>query len=101
MLASPRYAHVRIEARVGDASLTVVHEHVELSGSPDNLCSLLPLGGPAVGVRTEGLRFPLLHETLPPGTTRGVSNEFVGTRATVSLDDGVLLAVLPAPGEDA
>jgi hypothetical protein len=36
---------------------------------------------------------------LPPGTTRGVSNEFLGTHATVSLDDGVLLAVIPDPGK--
>ena len=65
------------------------------------MCSLLPLGGPAVGVLTDGLRFPLRHETLPAGTTRGVSNEFLGTSATVSLDEGVLLAVVPAPGKDA
>jgi len=101
LLASPRYAHVRVDARVGDAYVTVVHERVELVGTPGGLCSLLPLGGPAVGVLTDGLRFPLHHETLPPGTTRGVSNEFVGTSATVSLDDGVLLAVVPAPGKDA
>ncbi len=101
LLASPRYAHVRVDARVGDAFVTVVHEHVELAGTPGGLCSLLPLGGPAVGVLTDGLRFPLRHETLPPGTTRGVSNEFLGTSATVSLDDGVLLAVVPAPGKGA
>jgi thiamine pyrophosphokinase len=101
LLASPRYAHVRVDARVGDAYVTVVHEHVELAGTPGGLCTLLPLGGPAVGVRTDGLRFPLRHETLSPGTTRGVSNEFVGTSASVSLEDGVLLAVVPAPGKDA
>jgi hypothetical protein len=28
-----------------------------------------------------------------------VSNEFVGSRATVSLESGVLLAVIPTPGE--
>ena len=76
--------------------MTVVHEQVQLAGTPGGLCSLLPLGGPAVGVLTDGLRFPLRRETLAPGTTRGVSNEFLGTSATVSLDDGVLLAVVPA-----
>jgi thiamine pyrophosphokinase len=53
-------------------------------------------------VRTEGLEFPLRGETLYPGSTRGVSNEFVDGAAAVSLDDGVLLVVLPhtAPDEE-
>jgi thiamine pyrophosphokinase len=95
LLSSPRYAHMRVDAHVGNAYLTVVHERVELTATAGALCSLLPLGGAAVGVRTDGLRFPLRHETLPPGTTRGVSNEFLATHATVTLDDGVLLAVIP------
>ena len=51
-------------------------------------------------VVTVGLRYPLCRETLPAGTTRGVSNEFLDGIATVSLDSGVLLAVLPDPGKD-
>ena len=97
LLASPRYAHVRVDAHVGDAFVTVVHERVELTGTPGGLCSLLPLGGAAMGVLTDGLRYPLQRETLPPGTTRGVSNEFLDTHATVSLESGVLLAVVPHP----
>jgi thiamine pyrophosphokinase len=100
LLASRRYRSVRIDAHVGNSWITVVHDHVELHGSPGTLCSLLPLGGPAVGVLTDGLRFPLRRETLPPGTTRGVSNEFVATTARVSLDSGVLLAVLPSTVPD-
>jgi thiamine pyrophosphokinase len=100
LLASRRYRSVRIDAHVGDAWITVVHDRIELTGQPGDLCSLLPLGGPAVGVVTDGLRYPLRRETLPAGTTRGVSNEFLGPSATVSLDSGVLLAVLPDPGKD-
>jgi len=101
LLASPRYATARVDAHVGGAHVTVVHDHVDLDGAPGALCSLLPLGGPAVGVLTDGLRFPLHRETLAPGTTRGVSNEFLGTRATVSLESGVLLAVIPTLGTTA
>jgi thiamine pyrophosphokinase len=100
LLASPKYAHVRVDARVDDTDVTVVHERVELASAAGALCSLLPLGGPAIGVVTDGLRFPLRRETLPPGTTRGVSNEFLGTRATVSLEAGALLTIIPAPGKD-
>jgi thiamine pyrophosphokinase len=95
LLASPRYRSARVDARIGDAEVTVVRERVELVGAPGRLCSLLPLGGPAEGVVTEGLRYPLHRELLPPGTTRGVSNEFLDHLAAVSLDAGVLVAVVP------
>jgi thiamine pyrophosphokinase len=95
LLASPSFAAVRIRARMGDAEITVVRRPAELSGHPGSLCSLLPAGGPAHGVVTGGLRYPLDHETLHPGSTRGVSNEFLATTATITLDAGVLLAVVP------
>lgn len=101
LLASPRYAGALVDAHVGDAHVTVVHDHAVLEGAPGRLCSLLPLGGPAVGVVTDGLRFPLHRETLEPGTTRGVSNEFLDARARVGLDAGVLVAVIPDLRKDA
>jgi thiamine pyrophosphokinase len=95
LLASPELSALTIEARVADGRVFVVRDAVELRGSPGELCSLLAIGGAAYGVRTDGLRFPLRGETLYPGSTRGISNEFVDDSAVVSLDDGVLLAVLP------
>jgi len=71
-----------------------------LAGVPGELLTLLPLGGPATGVRTEGLEYPLAGETLEPGTTRGVSNVFTSTGARVTLTDGVLLAVRPEVARD-
>jgi thiamine pyrophosphokinase len=55
--------------------------------------TLLATAGPAVGVTTSGLRYPLVGEPLEPGSTRGVSNELVGSEASVSLTDGVLLVI--------
>jgi thiamine pyrophosphokinase len=95
LLASPELSALTIEARLADARVLVVRDTVELRGSPGELCSLLAVGGAAHGVRTEGMRFPLRGETLYPGSTRGISNEFVDDDAVVSLDDGVLLVVLP------
>jgi thiamine pyrophosphokinase len=95
LLASPELSALTIEARLADARVLVVRDTVELRGSPGELCSLLAVGGAAHGVRTEGLKFPLRGETLYPGSTRGVSNEFVDDDAVVSLDEGVLLVVLP------
>jgi thiamine pyrophosphokinase len=95
LLAAPRYASVAVEARVGAARLFVVHHTVELAGCSGDLVTLLALGGPARGVTTVGLRYPLDGETLVPGSTRGVSNELVAERARVRLDDGVLLVIQP------
>ena len=95
VLAHDDYAGLDVEALVGTARLTVIRTHAQLHGAPASFLSLLPLGGPACGIRTDGLRYPLHDEELAPGTTRGVSNEFVDSLATVSLRTGVLLAVQP------
>jgi thiamine pyrophosphokinase len=95
LMADERYAGIRVEARLGPALVTVVRAEAQLSGVPGELVSLLPVHGPAWGVRTEGLLYPLHDEDLRPGTSRGVSNELVGNRATVHVRQGVLLAVQP------
>lgn len=95
LLASPSFADLDIEALVGDAHITVIHREARLTGAPGDLCSLLAVGGPARGVRTTGLRFPLDGDDLLPGSTRGVSNEFSEPVATVSVEHGTLLAVQP------
>ena len=95
LLASPRYAALRVRGHLGDADVVVVRDHATLPGPPGRLCTLLPVGGPAEGVVTTGLRYPLADETLEPGSTRGVSNVVVDESATVTVRAGVLLAVLP------
>ena len=72
-----------------------MHDRVELTGSPGDIVTLVAVGQPAHGVRTDGLLYPLKDETLEPGSTRGVSNELTGTHATVEVASGVVLAMLP------
>lgn len=95
LLASEPYAGVSIQAYMGDGHLHVVRDSVELHGHQGDPLTLLPAHGPAHGVITEGLRFALTGETLHPGSTRGVSNEFVSPRASVSVAGGVLLVIAP------
>jgi thiamine pyrophosphokinase len=57
--------------------------------------SLLAVHGPAAGVSTTGMAYPLWGETLHPGSTRGVSNELVTAAASVTVGRGVVLAVQP------
>jgi thiamine pyrophosphokinase len=65
----------------------------ELDGVAGDLVTLLPVGGDAVGVRTEGLRYPLVGETLHSGRSRGLSNEVEHEPASVSLESGTLLII--------
>jgi thiamine pyrophosphokinase len=64
-----------------------------ISGMEGERVSLLPLNGPAGGIRTEGLYYPLRGETLQPERTRGISNVMTGPHALVSLETGLLLCI--------
>ncbi|HEY7381775.1 MAG TPA: thiamine diphosphokinase [Gaiella sp.] len=100
VLAAPRLAATEVDALVGGALVHVVRTERTLAGEPGELVSLLPVHGPAEGVVTDGLDYPLRRETLEPGSSRGVSNVFSGREARVSLECGVLLAVRPARSEE-
>jgi thiamine pyrophosphokinase len=76
----------------------VVRRERVLAGVRGELVTLMAVNGPAVGVRTEGLAYPLRGETLEPGSSRGVSNVFEQAAAKVSVEHGVLLAVRPGTG---
>jgi thiamine pyrophosphokinase len=95
VLASAAYAEMEIDAFIGDARVFVIHRRRDLTGPEGGLISLFALGGPALGVTTTGLRYPLRDDVLEPLSSRGVSNEFLGGPASVSLTAGTLLAIQP------
>lgn len=97
LLGAERYARFEIDALLGPATAHVVRGERWIEGEPGELVSLLALHGPAEGVTTEGLAYPLRCETLPPGSSRGVSNVFAATEARVAIARGVLVAVRPGP----
>jgi len=66
---------------------------LDLRGRIGDLVSLLPVGADAIGVTTEGLRYPLRDEPLLLGRTRGLSNVRAQSTARVSLRAGHLLVV--------
>ncbi len=96
LLGSERYAAMEIDASLGAARLHVIRGIRAFAGAPGELLSLLPVHGPAVGVSTHGLEYPLHGETLPAGTSRGISNVFAAHEARVTVESGCLIAVIPA-----
>lgn len=95
LLAADAYAGVQVDAQLGAAAVHVVRGTRELRGEPGELVSLFAMHGPAHGVVTDGLVYPLHGETLEPGSSRGTSNVFAGAQATVSVETGVVVAVRP------
>jgi thiamine pyrophosphokinase len=95
VLGSPRFAGIEIDAVFGDATVHVVRDIRRLHGEPGELISLFVVGSPARNVSTEGLRWALHGSDLLPGSSLGLSNEFVATEARVRLDQGVILAIRP------
>jgi thiamine pyrophosphokinase len=102
LMASPKFASCETTAFDGPVRVHVVHggqPATSLPGERGELLTLLPVGGAAWGITTDGLRYPLLGELLASGTSRGVSNVIDTLPASVQLEAGTLLAVFPGQGE--
>lgn len=86
VLAGPLTDGIDVRAVVGHSLFTVVRDHVRLVGRPGDTVSLLAVHGPAAGVTTTNLVYPLTGETLLPGSARGISNVFKAVDATSDTD---------------
>lgn len=75
-------------------AITAVHNG-GLTFAPEHTgtLSLFAWGGTAQGVTLTGLLYPLENGTLTPERAMGVSNEFLGRTAQISVDDGTLIAL--------
>jgi thiamine pyrophosphokinase len=100
-LGAERLGAVEVDAVLGPATVHVIRDSRRLTGEPGELVSLLALHGPAEGVATAGLVYPLRGETLEPGSSRGISNIFAGREAVVTVGRGLLLAIRPGASEEA
>jgi thiamine pyrophosphokinase len=96
LLAAEAYVDVQVDAQIGSAAVHVIRGERTLRGEPGDLISLFAVHGPATGVVTHGLVYPLRAETLEPGSSRGVSNVFAAAEARIGVERGVVLAVRPS-----
>ncbi len=98
LLASPDLAAsgADVDVLLDGGSMSVVYQRRTFTGRVGDLLSLVPVGGGACGVTTNGLEYPLANESLEMGTGRGVSNVFAAPMAVVTVTSGVVFAFLPA-----
>jgi thiamine pyrophosphokinase len=85
---------IDVEWRTGNATLHRVNRELQLTVEIGTVISLLPIGGPAGGISTTGLRWELARDTLQPGATRGVSNISVAADVTIRVETGNLVAIV-------
>ncbi|GAP07346.1 MAG TPA: thiamine diphosphokinase [Anaerolinea thermolimosa] len=93
LLASPALSATDIRLDDGREEVFLIRSAAILHGSGGDTVSLLPLGSPARGVTTGGLRYPLKDENLWPDRSRGVSNEMTEDEAFVRLSEGILICI--------
>lgn len=93
LLANVEWSTLNVQLDDGVEQAFFCRDESKIEGSPGDTVSLLPWGGEATGVRTEGLKWPLKDETLLPHKTRGISNEMLGEIAQVKIKSGLLLII--------
>ena len=70
--------------------------NADVRARPDAALSILPIGGPARGLKTYGLKYALDGADVEGCYTTGVSNEFSGGEAGVQLAEGAALVMVCA-----
>lgn len=93
LLAMPALRGIRVTIWDDTSAIWLAQDETEIEGAPGDTVSLLPWGGDARGIVTEGLAYPLRGETLRMGPSRGVSNMLEARSARVTLQEGSLLVV--------
>ncbi len=76
-------------------SMTTVicNESISFRKSMEGILSVFAMNGDAKGVTETGLKYKLQDAVLENSFPKGISNEFIGEEATVSVKDGSLLVL--------
>jgi thiamine pyrophosphokinase len=94
LLSLPELAGRNVSIVEGNQTIFLIRDTSSITGSPGDTVSILPIGGDAVGVSNQGFEWPLRDETLPSGSSRGVSNVLRRHQAQISVREGMLLCVV-------
>lgn len=74
--------------------LVLQNESIELNQDLEGTLSLFSLGKEAKGVTIRGMKYPLKAATLRNDFPIGISNEFIGERAVISVENGELVCMI-------
>jgi len=74
--------------------LVIQNEAIHLNQNLEGYLSLFALGKEAKGVTIKGMKYTLENYTLTNDYPIGISNEFVGEEAIISVEDGELVCMI-------
>lgn len=74
--------------------LVMQNESVSFRKELEGYLSLFSLGKEAKGVSIQGMKYPLEGYTMTNDFPIGISNEFIGEEATISVEDGELVCMV-------
>ena len=94
LLTLPELRGLDVRIVEGAQEAFLIQGETTITGQPGDTVSLIPLGGDAEGVTTDGLEWPLDKDVLRFGPARGVSNVLKSNQAHVSVRRGSLLCVV-------
>jgi thiamine pyrophosphokinase len=83
----------------GQAAAVITNGSFVFPDTMSGFCSVFCQSGTARGVTLEGLKYPLEQEELTGSFPLGVSNEFLGVPARVSVEEGSLLLIWETHGQ--
>jgi thiamine pyrophosphokinase len=93
LLTDVRLSTFDVRLDDGVEEILLCRDQAQIRGRSEDIVSLIPWQGAVTGIQTNGLKWPLDHETLYPDKTRGISNEMTGGKASVSIESGLLLVI--------
>ena len=93
LLALPELRGRQVRMLAPGQTLMLVPGALDIPGKVGDTVSLIPLAGPAHGVTTRGLQYPLRDATLSFERARGVSNVLLEPPGRVEVRAGLLLLV--------
>lgn len=93
LLTDARLSTFDVRLDDGVEEIFLCRDQAEVRGGSGDIVSLIPWQGPVSDVQTTNLKWTLRKEMLYPDKTRGISNEMIGERASISLGSGLLLIV--------
>jgi len=96
LLMLPELVGINVRLEDGSDEVFLIYpdeKGKKVFGNIGDRISLLPWGGPAMGIHTRDLYYPLNGETLYPERTRGISNLMTSSSAHVKLKSGLLICI--------
>ncbi|MCR4431579.1 MAG: thiamine diphosphokinase [Tepidanaerobacteraceae bacterium] len=99
LMASFKKRGMEVKLAGENWEMFLIEGQAKISGKKGDLLSLIPLSCEVSGIETKGLYYPLKNETIPMGSSRGISNLFLEDEAAVKIKKGLLLAVKLGKGQ--